>query len=317
MTVLLTGGCGFIGANLVPFFVRRGYRVRVLDDLSSGQARYVHGSDIELIVGDIRDRTVVERAVRGCDGVIHLAAKTSVLESIRDPDTTFQVNVDATHYLLRIAAESGVRRFVFASSNAAVGDQELPIDELKVPHPNSPYGASKLAGEAYCSSYHSSTGLGTIALRFANAYGPFSGHKTSVVAKFIGRILDGRPITIYGDGKQTRDFIYVADVCDAIIRAIEIDAAGEVLQVATGVETSVLELVAELERVTGIEPRVEWAPQPPGEIRRSYASIDRARHVLGFEPRTSLRAGLPLTYRWLASQRAGVARHLVNGVSWT
>jgi UDP-glucose 4-epimerase len=304
-TLLVTGGCGFVGANLVPRLVERGYRVRVLDNLSSGTARYLDGQPVDLRVADIRDRAAVRAAVDGCTGIIHLAAMTSVLDSVKEPDATLQINVVATHDLLAMAAASGVRRFIFASSNAAVGEQDPPIDEAKVPRPISPYGASKLAGEAYCNGYFGAHGLGTVALRFANAYGPFSGHKTSVVAKFIRRIQDGKSLTIYGDGRQTRDYIFVDDVCNAIVRAIESDVAGEVFQVATGVETALLELVDELRLATGIEPALEWLPQPPGEIRRNVASFEKARAMLGFQPQTPLRAGLAHTITWLARERDG------------
>ncbi|RIK41240.1 MAG: epimerase, partial [Chloroflexi bacterium] len=198
--ILVTGGAGFIGASLVPMLLGQGYRVRVLDDLSVGSAATLEGLDVELVVGDIRDRAAVDAAVAGMDGVVHLAAHTTVIDSIHDPLHDYAVNVGGTLNLLLACRDQGIGRFVFASSNAPIGENTPPIDESKPARPLSPYGASKLAGEGYCSAFHSSYGLGTVILRFANVYGPRSTHKGSVVAKFIKDALSSGRLTIYGDG---------------------------------------------------------------------------------------------------------------------
>lgn len=301
--VLITGGCGFIGSNLVDYLLANGWRVRVLDNLSVGSAEALAGKEVELIVGDIRDYTTVSRAVAGVMGVVHLAAQTGVIPSIENPWLDYDINVGGTLNLLRAAVEHKVQRFVFASSNAPVGEQEPPIDEQKVPRPLSPYGASKLAGEGYCSAFSGSYGLGTVVLRFANVYGPRSTHKSSVVAKFIRRILAAEPLIVYGDGRQTRDFIHVADLCQAIQLALSSDIAGETFQIATGVETSVLELVNLLRtEFPEREVPVQFEPVRPGEIFRNYSNIDRARRMLGFQPGVNLAEGLAETCRWFRQQ---------------
>jgi UDP-glucose 4-epimerase len=295
-TVLVTGGCGFIGSHVVDELLCAGRPVRVLDDLSVGSKAALEGRDVELVVGDVRDEGAVERAVRGVSGIVHLAAQTGVIASIEDPGADCAVNVGGTLNLLRAAIRHGALRFVFASSNAPLGEQEPPNDESKVPRPLSPYGASKLAGEAYCSAFHGGFGLGTVALRFANAYGPRSTHKTSVVAEFIRTLLAGKPLTIYGDGRQTRDFVHVADLCQAIRLALDGSAAGEVFQIGSGVETSVLDLARYLREKLGMpHAEVRFAPARSGEIRRNYSNIEKARRVLGFAPRVTLDEGLAET----------------------
>ncbi len=235
-SVLVTGGAGFIGANLVRILLDRDYRVTVLDNLSTGRREYLDGLPIEFIRGDILDVELVNRVVPGHDGIVHLAAQTGVPGSLADPRRDCEVNVIGMLNLLEACRLAGVGRFVFASSNAPLGRQPPPATEDKAPLPISPYGASKLAGEGYCLAYHGSWGLGTVVLRFANVYGPYSTHKNSVVAKFFKDILAKGQITIDGDGRQTRDFLYVDDLCRAIVLALESDVAGEVFQIATGVE---------------------------------------------------------------------------------
>ena len=241
-TILVTGGAGFIGSGLVPMLLNAGYRVRVLDNLSSGSADALAAYDVELVTGDIRDAQTVDRAVRGVDGIVHLAAHTNVIDSIQDPVMDYAVNVGGTLNLLMAAREHKVARFVFASSNAPIGENTPPIDEEKPARPLSPYGASKLAGEGYCSAFHGSYGLGTVILRFANVYGPRSTHKGSVVAKFIKDAMSTGTLTIYGDGEQTRDFIHVDDLARAIIAGLESDCGGETFQIATGSETRIIDL---------------------------------------------------------------------------
>ena len=301
-TVLVTGGCGFIGANLVRRLLQDGRSVRILDNLSAASGEYVDGLDIDLRVGDVLNLSDVIGAAEGCEAVIHLAASTSVLESVTDPARSFTANALGTFQSLEGARRAGVPRFVFASSNAAIGNANPPLTEAIVPQPISPYGASKLAGEAFCSAYHGSFGMGTVALRFANAYGPYSGHKTSVIAKMIGLMRAGEPLPVYGDGEQTRDYIFVEDIARAIALALDVDLNGRCLHIGSGVETTVLELIGKLGQVAGLRPTVRLEPQPAGEIRRNFSGTDTAASVLGFRARIGLEEGLRLTWEWFQQQ---------------
>jgi UDP-glucose 4-epimerase len=195
-----------------------------------------------------------------------------------------------------------VDRFVFASSCAPLGRQLPPITEDKVPLPISPYGASKLAGEGYCLAYHGSWALGTTVLRFANVYGPYSAHKNSVVAKFCKDILTTGQITVDGDGQQTRDFVYVDDLCQAICLALRSELGGEVLQIASGTETSIIELTTMVGEQSGKKSEVRYGPPRQGDVHKSYASIAKAQRLLGWSPSTELTAGLRRTWDWFRSQ---------------
>ena len=308
-TVLITGGCGFIGTNLIKYLADKTYRLRILDNLSTGkeenlrklQIQYHQLPNADLIVGDIRNREVVNQAVKGADAVVHLAAHTNIVESLENPKEDWDINVNGTLNLLEACRKNEVGRFIFASSNAVLGEQLPPIDESRIPNPLSPYGASKLAGEALGSSYCHSFGLKTISLRFANCYGPYSEHKTSVVSRFMKCALDGTSLIIYGDGKQTRDFIHVDDVCQAIYLALTTQQAqgtqqnfpcGEVFQIATGVETSIRNLSKLIGEMTGRELRIIHEPERKGEIKRNYSNISKARRLLNFAPKITLREGL-------------------------
>ena len=299
--VLVTGGAGFVGANLVRTLLKRGYTVRVLDNFSSGNRASLTGLDIDIVEGDILDRAAVDAAVAGTDGIVHLAAQTGVPGSIQDPMRDCQLNVVGTLHMLEAARLAGTKRFVFASSNAPLGKQPPPATEDKAPLPISPYGASKLAGEGYCLAYHGSWGLGTVALRFANLYGPFSAHKNSVVAKFIKDIQSTGTITIDGDGLQTRDFIYVGDLCEAVVLALESDIGGEVFQIATGIETSIRALADQIEACMDVDLAVQYGSTRQGDIRKNYSRVDKAREQLGWEPQVALDEGLALTLAWFAS----------------
>ncbi len=294
----MTGGAGFIGANLLRPLVDRGYQVTVLDNLSGGRMECLAGLPVEFIKGDILDVELVNRLVPGHDGIVHLAAQTGVPGSLQDPRRDCQVNVVDTLNILEACRHSGVGRFVFASSNAPLGRQPPPASEDKAPLPISPYGASKLAGEGYCLAYHGSWGLGTIALRFANVYGPYSAHKHSVVAKFFKDMRATGRITIDGDGGQTRDFIYVDDLCRAIVLALESDVGGEVFQIATGVETSIRDPAATLQGVAGKSVEMRHAPARQGDIRENYSAVVKVQEVLGWEPTVTLRDGLQETWEW-------------------
>ncbi|MDG2233940.1 MAG: NAD-dependent epimerase/dehydratase family protein, partial [Ilumatobacter sp.] len=232
---LITGGCGFIGTNLIERLRADGTSIRVLDNLSVGSRETLAAvsdfdeispdSDwspgVQLVVGDIREATGWAEAFEGVDVVVHLAASTGVPQSVEDPMHDCTSNVVGLLNVLEAARNAKAGRFIFASSGAPAGEVEPPIHEEVVPRPVSPYGASKLAGEAYCSAYARTFGLGTVALRFGNVYGPRSGHKSSVVAKWVRLALEGSPIEIYGDGNATRDFIFTSDLVEAIVRATD------------------------------------------------------------------------------------------------
>ena len=298
-SVLVTGGCGFVGANLMHYLHENTkWSLRVIDDLRTGQRSPI-GDIAEIKVGDAGDPHDLQAALEGVDAVVHLASQTGVAPSLDDPVKDFEGNARTTFAVLDGCRKLGVARFVFASSGAALGDAPPPLNENLVPHPLSPYGAGKLAGEAYCHAYAASFGLRTIALRFSNVYGPFSAHKSNAIPNFIQRCLAGEPIEIYGDGHQTRDFIYVDDLCDGIVRALESDIGGEVFQLATGVETSVIELAELIMRVTNNNnSEIVFRPGRAGEVYKSRADITKVRRMLGFEPRTELAEGLTATSAW-------------------
>ena len=305
---LVTGGCGFIGVNLVSKLVKRAARVRVLDNLSLGRREDIEPFGVELIVGDIRDPAAVARAAQGMDIVMHLAAHTRVVESLANPELNFEVNALGTLNVLRASLAAGVQKFIFASTGGAIlGEQPPPVHEEMVPRPISPYGASKLAGEAYCSAFCGSFGLNTVALRFSNVYGPFSYHKGSVVAQFFKNLMQQRPLVIFGDGRQTRDFLFVDDLVGALLLADEKDTPGEVFQIASGQETSIASLVELMRQLLpGVRMELRYAEQRAGEILRNYARIDKARRMLGYQPRAELRRGLERTWEWFLSRQGSV-----------
>jgi UDP-glucose 4-epimerase len=276
----------------------------VLDNLSVGSPDALGDLDVDLRVGDVRDPQAVAEAMRGVGGVVHLAAHTSVIDSQADPILDFETNARGTLNLLLACRDQEVQRFVFASSNAPIGETKPPIDEQKPPHPLCPYGASKLAGEGYCTAFHASYGLQTVILRFANVYGPRSSHKGSVVAKFIKDAMTSGRLTIYGDGLQTRDFIYVQDLSRAIIRGLDCACGGETFQIATGRETRILDL-AEMVRdaFPGRSVKIVHADRRPGEIIKNYSCIDKAQRVLEWEPEMPLIKGLAQTVAWFQSER--------------
>ena len=296
---LVTGGAGFIGSHLVEALVARGHPVRVLDNFSTGRWENLAAvrDRIEVVEGDIRDPRAVRQAMDGVEVVAHLAAIVSVERSLQDPQETTEVNTGGTLHLLEAARRAGVQRFLFASSAAIYGDHsQLPLQEELPPHPLSPYAASKVAGEALCQSYRAAYGLSTVVLRFFNIYGPRQDPQSpysGVISIFVGRMRQGLPPVIYGDGQQTRDFVYVEDVVAALIRAGEQDGAdGAVLNVARGEETSVLQLVALLNQALGTRLEPMFAPARAGEVRRSAGDPHRAQAVLGWQPTVGLTEGL-------------------------
>ncbi len=293
MKILVTGGAGFIGANLVRHLLKAGHKVTVLDNFSTGRREYLEElEDMLIIPGDILDKAIVQESVATSNCVIHLAAHTGVAESLDDPAYGYRVNVEGTINLLEASLHARVKRFVFASSNAVLGRQVPPATEDKAPLPVSLYGASKLAAEGYCLAYYSSRALDTIILRFSNVYGPYSDHKNSVVARFSRDMMRRGYFKISGDGMQTRDFIHVVDVCRAILAALESDIGGEVFQIGTGIETSIMELVDLFRRTTDWDSKITHTSVRPGDIRRNYSDISKAKRLLSWEPRMTLEDGL-------------------------
>jgi UDP-glucose 4-epimerase len=267
--------------------------------------------------------------VDGVDAIVHLAARAGIDDSVRDPLGTFEANVAWSVGLLDAARLAGVRRFVFASSNAAAGDHPPPSDERDLPHPLSPYGASKLAVEAYGQAYAATYGLAACALRFSNAYGPNSLHKRSVVAAWLRAAMNGQPIEINGDGTQTRDFVFVDDLASAVIAALEApeaDVAGELFQAGTGVETTVAALAEQIVRAvgeavgnpTGGPVEIRHAPARVGDVGRNVARVDKAAAVLGYRAAVPLADGLARTAAWFAEALrdpalASVHAHAASG----
>ena len=328
MNWLVTGGCGFLGTALVRALVAEGgHSVRVVDNLAVGERDDLEAvtpfeevtevgpmrpdSPVELLVGDILDEELALRAAQGADVIVHLAANTGVMPSIEDPRADCISNVVGTLNYLEAARHGGVGRFVFASSGGTtIGEAEPPIHEEMVPHPVSPYGASKLAGEGYCSAYFRTFGIETVALRFGNVYGPLSGHKNSVVARFIKRASGGEVLEIYGDGTQTRDFIYVGDLIRAVRLAASVEGVGgEIFQIATSAETTVQELVERLLPVlaaSGIKDvEVRNAEARRGEVRRNYADTTKAERMLGWRAEVDLDEGLRRTVEWFMGSQPG------------
>lgn len=321
-TWLITGGCGFIGTSVISQLLTKEptTRVRVLDNLSVGQRedlarvctfQEVAAQDVaaaggvSLVVGDILDNDAVLACAEGADVLLHLAANTGVGPSVENPRFDMEQNVRGTFNMLEAARTHNVGKFIFASSGAPAGEVEPPIHEELAPHPVSPYGASKLAGEGYCSAYARTFGVKTVALRFGNVYGPLSSHKSSVVAKFIRQAFAGEPCEIYGDGTQTRDFIYIGDLVDAVLLAASSGVGGETFQIATGGEHTVQEVAAmiqvELQSMAGVEMTLQYGQPRLGDVKRNYSDTSKAKNVLGWEPKWELRKGIRETIEYFKS----------------
>jgi UDP-glucose 4-epimerase len=312
MNWLLTGGCGFIGSALARKILPNGHNLRVIDNMSVGTRDDLPLSPVELeikdchrawttnlslLVADIRDPKATCAAAAGADIIVHLAANANAMASLKNPRIDCETNVLGTLNMLEAARSVGCRRFVFASSAASLGVHTPPSHEEMTPHPLSPYGASKLAGESYCSAYWYSFGIEAVALRFGNVYGVGSRHKESVIAHFFSRALAGLPLEICGDGNQTRDFIFVDDLIEAIfLAAITQNLGGEVIQIGTGTEHTVNDVARLIQLIVsrglGNNVVLSTIDIRPGEIRRSAFDISKARRLLGFAPKTSLEDGL-------------------------
>lgn len=303
--VLVTGGGGFIGSHLVDALVQRGAAVRVLDNFSTGRRENLAHLDsrVEILEGDVRNPEHVEAAVRGVDLVFHQAAFISVPESLQDPQTCFAVNVDGTAMLLEAARRQGVRKVVLASSTAIYGDAgDFPLTEDTLPRPLSPYALSKQVNELYGNLYSRLFDLPVVALRYFNVYGPRQRPDSpyaAVLPLFLKHLLRGEPLTIFGDGRQTRDFIFVEDVARANLLAAESNATGEAFNICTGQEVSLLDIVETLHQITGRQPTLRYETPRAGDIYRSVGDPQKAAMALNFRARVSLEEGLRRTLDWM------------------
>jgi nucleoside-diphosphate-sugar epimerase len=302
---LVTGGAGFIGSHLAHALLERGEWVRVADDLSTGKPANLAVLDgrAEVLTGDLADSAVAREAVADIDIVLHQAAIPSVPRSVADPLTTHRANVDATVSVLVAAKDAGVRRVVYAASSSAYGDTPaLPKREDMPPNPLSPYALQKLVGEQYLQMFTRLYGLDTVSIRYFNVFGPRqdpSSPYSGVIALFVTRLLAGQPPVITGDGEQTRDFTYVDNIVDGVLRAaIAPDVSGRVINVATGRQISINQLAQALQRLLGSDFIPVHTEARTGDVRDSLADITLARQLLGYEPHVSFEEGLRRTVEW-------------------
>ena len=303
--VLVTGGAGFVGSHLCEALVALGRRVRVLDDFSAGNAanlaRIWHA--VELVEGSVESPHAVERAMRGVESVVHLAARTSVAESLAEPARYEAANIGGTRVVLEAAAQARVRRIAFAASSSAYGNHPAPQDESMAPDPLSPYAATKVEGERLVRALaEGSSGTDAVSLRFFNIYGPRQDPNSAyagVVARFATRVAAGLPVAIFGDGEQTRDFIHVSDVVRAVLAALDAvePLGGAVVNIGTGCATSVRGLADAVGAVAGRSVAVEFREARAGEVRHSVAATERAERMLAFRAETALEAGLATMMR--------------------
>ena len=312
MRCLVTGGAGFIGSHLVEGLLERGHSVRVVDNFLTGKrenlARVV--SKIELVEGDIRDFSLCQKITREIDWVFHQAALPSVPRSVEDPGLSNEINVTGTLNLLIAAREAAVKKFIFASSSSVYGDdQNLPKREDILGQPLSPYAITKRVGEMYCLVFNHLYGLSTICLRYFNIFGPRQdphSQYAAVIPNFIQRMIESRPPVIFGDGFQSRDFTYVANVVEANIRAAEVtEVEKRIFNIACGQRITVMELVEWINRILGKDIKPVFDPPRPGDIKHSYADISLAQKYLDYQPKVNFEAGLRATIKWY--QQRGVS----------
>ena len=303
---VVTGGAGFIGSNLVRALLERGDEVRVLDNFSTGNRANLDGLDVEIVEGELRSYERVHNAVRGRDVVYHLGALGSVPRSVQDPLTSSAVNVEGTLNVLLAARDEGVRRVIFSSSSSVYGSKtDLPVNESLLADPISPYGVAKLAAERYCVSFSRVyEAFETVVLRYFNVFGPRQNPRSqyaAMVPLFITAVAAGEPVTVFGDGEQSRDFTYVANVVDATIRAADAERAnGRILNVAAGSPASVNAVADAIGRILDKPVQKTFAPPRPGDIRDSWADVTAAREILGYVPSVDLEDGLRRTVDFLS-----------------
>ncbi len=321
MRVLITGGLGFVGLHLTGLILRERpkWRVRLCDDESVGQQTdlsefldWTFGTDGREILNervtvthtDVTHANSLNTLAADCDAVVHLASRTSVQASLENPRESVEVSALGTLNVLEACRANNIKRVILASSNAAAGEQKTTESALPAPRPLSPYGAGKSCLEAFASAYWRSYGLETVCFRFANVYGPFSHRKSSVVAKWINRVLKRKSIQIFGDGSQTRDFLYVRDTARALLLSLEGSSkiVGKVLQIGSGVETSVSELAEVLGEVSGRNIEIDFLPRLPGEIYRVECDMSETRRILALGDMTRLTDGLQETWQWFVER---------------
>jgi len=322
--VLITGGCGFLGVSLVNKLLELGSKnIRLIDNLSVGNIKDleqvcnfteiksidIEGSPngVELIVGDIQDINLARKVSKGIDLIVHFAANTGVGPSIDNPRDDMLVNIEGTFNYLEACRINKISKFIFASSGAPIGEVDPPIHEELAPHPVSPYGASKLAGEGYCSAYKNTFDINTVILRFGNVYGPGSIHKSSLIAKFIKKAIKGDVLEVYGDGTQTRDFIYIDDLIDAIILSLKTNnISGEIFQIATNHETTINEmtkkLIFELKKQGIKNINLKNLPKRVGDVKRNFSDITKAKKRLGWNARVKINDGLSKTVAYFLNK---------------
>jgi len=297
---LVTGGAGFIGSHIVNRLLQEGFEVIVLDNLSTGRItnikQHLKNRRFKMIEGDVREEKVVRKALKGVEAVIHEAAISSVEESIKNPIKTNDINLNGTLNLLNLSVKEGVKRFVFASSASVYGDLNPPLREDFLPKPISPYAVSKLSGEYYCKTFHKIYGLETICLRYFNVYGPRQRNNqySSVIINFIDNLKKNKPLVIFGDGLQTRDFIYISDVVEANLIALKSkEGVGEVFNIATGKPITINGLAQTIIKLKGKSNlRTIYAETRKGDIRHSYADVEKAGRILKFKASLSLEEGI-------------------------
>lgn len=315
---MVTGGAGFIGSHIVEALIKKGYRVRVLDNFSTGKKENIDDAikkcnpknSIEIIKGDLRDKNSVNKAVRGIDYIFHLGALTSVARSVEDASTTSEVNILGTLNILNSAKENGVKRIIYASSSSAYGDSpKLPKREDMESNPISPYAVSKLAGEDYCKVFTRIHGLETVILRYFNVFGPRQdpdSEYAAVIPRFIKKIIQNTRPVIYGDGKQTRDFTNVNNVVEANLKAMKKKGiAGEVFNIACGERISLNQLAKEIGKIIKKEVKPVYTEARKGDIRDSLADISKAERLLGYKPKIGFQKGLEATVRYFSQKNSG------------
>jgi nucleoside-diphosphate-sugar epimerase len=307
---LVTGGAGFIGSHLATELIRRGHRVRVADSLITGKRSNLdHVPEVEFLQGDLADLEFAQQAAQGCDYVLHQAAIPSVPRSVKDPIASNRANVDATLNILVAARDAGVRRLVFAGSSSVYGNTAaLPKHEAMPAHPLSPYALQKLVGEQYLQMFTALYRFETVSIRYFNVFGPRqdpSSPYSGVISVFATALLENRSPTIYGDGEQTRDFTYVANVVDGVLRACEAaKASGEVINVATGGRISLNRLFSAMRDVIGVDVEPTYLEARQGDVRDSQADIGKAKTLLEYEPIVSFEDGLKDTIQWYRATNA-------------
>lgn len=301
MNIFITGGCGFIGTNLIALMQKRGgYNIKVFDNESLGTFKNIKEFGVEFVHGDILDYECLVEAIKDSDVVIHLAADTRVMDSIENPEKNFYANVVGSMNILKAMRKHGIRTIINASTGGAIlGEVPPPVHEAMMPAPESPYGASKLAVEGYLNAFSCSYGMNACSLRFSNVYGPRSWHKGSVVATFMRQILAGKDIDVYGDGEQIRDYVYIDDLCDGILKALNANISG-VYQLGTGKPTSINQLISLISNTVSPDytVKVNYHDARAGEIYKTWCDISKAQKTFGYNPVTILADGIQNTWNW-------------------